>query len=167
MHIDDAARVTVALNRDSWDMTRCSVARALGVVGTRSAMLIMREAFYGARRFDEFARRVGVTDAVAAERLRELVSAGLLEKRPYKEPGQRTREEYRLTEMGRELFPAIIALMQWGDRWLAGEQGPPLEVRHADCGELVHAEVRCAAGHAVERPGGVIMQAVRAASSRR
>src|SRR6266568_2527399 len=86
--------------RDSWDMTRCSVARALGVVGTRSAMLIMREAFYGARRFDEFARRVGVTDAVAAERLRELVAAGLLEKRPYKEPGQRTREEYRLTTMG-------------------------------------------------------------------
>ncbi len=146
---DTPGRVRPLESRDTWDMTGCSVARALDVVGTRSAMLILREAYYGARRFDEFARRVGVTDAVAAERLREFVDAGLLEKRPYKEPGQRTRQEYRLTQMGRELFPAVVALMQWGDRWLAGEQGPPIELAHGGCGEPVGAEVRCGAGHRV------------------
>lgn len=154
----DPASVRLLSDRDRWDMTRCSVGRALEVVGTRSSMLILREAFYGARRFDEFARKVGITDAVAAERLRELVDAGVLAKRPYKEPGQRTRQEYRLTDMGRELFPAIVALMQWGDRWLAGEQGPPLDLRHLDCGERVHAEVRCTAGHEIARPAEVTVR---------
>src|SRR5947209_5765312 len=86
-------------DRDSWRATRCSVDRALGVVGTRSAMLILREAYYGTRRFSEFARRVGITDAVAAARLRELCEAGLLRRETYREPGQRARAEYHLTEM--------------------------------------------------------------------
>jgi len=139
-------------DRDAWSADRCSVDAALGVVGTRSAMLLMREAFYGARRFEQFARRVGITDAVAAARLRELVDAGLLQRRPYQEPGQRTRQEYVLTAMGRDLLPAVIALMQWGDRWLAGEGGPPVTLTHegdADCGQPVGVELRCAAGHPV------------------
>ena len=118
------------------------------VVGTRSAMLLMREAFYGTRRFDDFASRVGITEAVAAKRLRELVDAGLLERTPYQEPGQRTRHEYRLTEMGRDLAPAALALMQWGDRYLADE-GAPLRLRHADCGAAVEVQVRCTEGHDV------------------
>jgi len=120
-------------------------------------MLLMREAFYGARRFEQFARRVGITDAVAAARLRELVDAGLLQRRPYQEPGQRTRQEYVLTPKGRDLLPAVIALMQWGDRWLAGEAGPPVVLSHGGeqaggeqaCGEPVGVELRCAAGHPV------------------
>jgi DNA-binding HxlR family transcriptional regulator len=136
-------------DRDSWTATNCSVRRALDVVGTRSAMLIMREAFYGARRFDEFTRRVQITEAVAAARLRELTDAGLLARTPYQEPGQRTRYEYELTEMGRDLAPALLALMQWGDRYLADQPGGPMKITHEQCGEPVHVEVRCAAGHEV------------------
>jgi len=135
----------------AWTPTQCTIARALDVVGTRSAMLIMREAHYGTTRFDEIARRVGITEAVAAARLRELVEAGLLVKEPYREPGQRTRHEYRLTDMGRDLLPALMALMQWGDAYLADGK-PPLALTHAGCGAPVHAEVRCAEGHAVDLP---------------
>lgn len=127
---------------------RCSVSKALEVVGTRSALLLIREAFLGTRRFDDFARRVGVTEAVASARLRELVDAGLLEKRPYQEPGQRTRSEYRLTQMGRDLYPVITALRQWGDKYLADDM-PALDVTHRECGAPVHAEVRCEKGHLV------------------
>src|SRR5215218_9345385 len=119
-------------DRDAWSAhDRCSIGRAMQVVGTRSAMLLMREAFYGTRRFDDFAARVGITEAAAAKRLRELVDAGLLERTPYREPGQRTRHEYRLTGMGRDLLPAALALMQWGDGYLAGEEGPPIALHHA------------------------------------
>src|SRR3978361_168574 len=98
-------------DRAAWSADdRCSIHRAMQVVGTRSAMLLMREAFYGTRRFDDFAARVGITEAIAAKRLRELVEAGLLERSPYREPGQRTRHEYRLTDMGRDLVPATLAL---------------------------------------------------------
>ena len=128
---------------------RCSIGRAMQVIGTRSAMLLMREAYYGTRRFDDFAARVGITEAVAAKRLRELVDAGLLERAPYQEPGQRTRQEYRLTGMGRALAPAALALMQWGDTYLADEPGGPLALRHAGCGAPVAVEVRCAEGHEV------------------
>jgi DNA-binding HxlR family transcriptional regulator len=137
-------------DRTTWSAHgRCSIGRAMEVVGTRSAMLLMREAFYGTRRFDDFAARVGITEAVAAKRLRELVDAGLLERTPYREPGQRTRHEYRLTEMGRDLAPAALALMQWGDRYLAGEDGAPVRLRHADCGAELGVHVRCANGHEV------------------
>jgi DNA-binding HxlR family transcriptional regulator len=136
-------------DRDSWRADRCSVDRAFGVVGTRSAVLILREAYYGGTRFEEFVRRVRVTDAVAAARLRELVDAGLLERRPYREPGSRTRQEYLLTDSGRELLPALLALMQWGDRHLAGEEGAPLLLTHTGCAAPISVQVRCAAGHEV------------------
>ena len=136
-------------DRDRWSTTRCSIDAALQVVSTRSAMLILREAYYGTRRFDDFVSRVGITEAVAAARLRELTEAGLLRREPYREPGRRTRHEYRLTEMGLDLFPALVALAQWGDKYLAGPSGPPLTWRHAECGEPVAAKVVCAAGHEV------------------
>jgi DNA-binding HxlR family transcriptional regulator len=137
-------------DRTAWSAhDRCSVGRAMDVIGTRSAMLLMREAYYGTHRFDDFAARVGITEAVAAKRLRELVDAGLLERRPYREPGQRTRHEYLLTPMGRDLLPAVLALMQWGDRYLAGDEGAPLVLRHADCGAQAAVEIRCAEGHDV------------------
>ncbi len=139
----------VLADRDSWRADRCSVARALDVVGTRSAMLLLREAYYGGRRFDDLARRVGITETVAAARLRELVDAGLLVKEPYREPGQRTRHEYVLTPMGRDLLPAVIGLMQWGDRWLQGERGPGIALQHVGCGAQVGVEIRCTAGHPV------------------
>ena len=134
---------------DGWSRENCSVVRALEVIGRRSTLLMLREAFLGTSRFDDFARRVGVTESVAAARLRELVAHGLLERHPYREPGQRTRHEYRLTAKGRDLLPVVLALMTWGDRYLADAGGPPLVVAHADCGAPVRAEARCAAGHLV------------------
>jgi DNA-binding HxlR family transcriptional regulator len=130
--------------RGAWEATRCTLAQTLDVVGSRSAFLLMREAFYGTTRFDEFAHRVGISEPVAAARLKELVEIGLLERVPYQEPGQRTRLEYRLTAMGVDFFPALVALMQWGDRWL---EPAGVEMRHRDCGGSVRAELRCDHGH--------------------
>src|SRR5215207_5390070 len=135
--------------RDEWVADRCSIAGALDVVGTRSALLILREAFYGATRFDEFASRAAISEPVAASRLRELVEAGLLRREPYREPGQRTRHAYRLTEKGADLLPVLVALQRWGDKWLADDGRGLVELRHVGCGEPVAAELRCAAGHAV------------------
>ncbi|MFC0541451.1 winged helix-turn-helix transcriptional regulator [Kutzneria chonburiensis] len=108
----------------SWQPTRCSLALAMDVIGTKSAFLLLREAIYGTTRFDDFVRRVGITEAVAAGRLKELVEAGILAKQPYREPGQRTRSEYVLTEKGEALFPAMLALIQWGDEYLQPDGGP-------------------------------------------
>ncbi|MFJ8495279.1 winged helix-turn-helix transcriptional regulator [Streptomyces sp. NPDC094038] len=138
-------------DRDAWSMANCSVARTLEIAGNRTALLIMREAFLGTRRFDDFARRVGVGEPAASARLKELTAAGLLERVPYQEPGQRTRYAYRLTEKGRDFLPVLTALRQWGDTWAADEQGPPLVVRHKDCGAEVHAVLRCDDGHDVPR----------------
>jgi DNA-binding HxlR family transcriptional regulator len=134
--------------RGSWTAERCTIARSLDVLTTRSAFLILREAFYGTTRFDDFAKRVGISEPVAAARLRELVEQGLLEREDYREPGQRTRQRYRLTEKGVDLFPVLVALMQWGDKWL-DDRGGPVELRHRGCGEPVAVELRCAAGHTV------------------
>lgn len=127
-------------DRDSWRATRCSIDRALTVVGTRSAMLLMREAFYGTTRFHDFANRVGITDAATASRLKELVETGVLETRPYREAGQRTRHEYRLTDMGEALLPALLALMQWSDKYLQ-DDGGPLRVVENDTGSPVRVRV--------------------------
>jgi DNA-binding HxlR family transcriptional regulator len=142
-----AVRLTGSLSpRGGWQATMCSMAKTLDVVSSKSALLILREAFYGTVRFDDFAERAGISEPVAAARLRELVEAGLLAREPYREPGQRTRMSYRLTDKGAELLPVLVALMQWGDRWLQPD-GPPVLLRHTDCGEPVRAELRCAAGH--------------------
>ncbi len=135
--------------RSGWTAEGCSIARALEVVSTRSAQLILREAAYGTTRFEDFAHRVRISEPVAAARLRELVDQGLLERRPYRVTGQRQRLEYHLTEMGREFLPVLVALMRWGDRWLAPD-GAPVELVHRSCGEPVQAELRCAAGHRPE-----------------
>jgi DNA-binding HxlR family transcriptional regulator len=143
----DLPRLTGRLEpRGAWTASACSLARALDVVSTRSAFLLLREAFYGTARFDDFAERAGVSEPVAAARLRELVGAGLLTREEYREPGQRARLAYRLTDKGADLFPALAALMQWGDRWLSSDGGP-IGLRHRDCGEPVEVELRCAAGH--------------------
>lgn len=136
------------VDRDTWTAESCSLAAALGVIGRRATMLLLREAFYGAHRFDEFVRRAGFTEAVTAARLRELVDDGLLERRPYQDPGQRSRAEYHLTEKGHDLFPTVIALMSWGDKW-AQPDGGPLSFTHARCGAPVDVDVRCRKGHSV------------------
>jgi DNA-binding HxlR family transcriptional regulator len=147
--MEHALRLTGSLEpRGAWEADGCTIAQALDVIPTRSAFLILREAFYGTSRFDEFAQRVGISEPVTAARLRELVENGLLKREDYQEPGQRTRQRYKLTEKGADLFPALVALMQWGDRWL-DDRGGPVELRHRDCGEPVAVELKCAAGHTV------------------
>ncbi|HEY2316937.1 MAG TPA: helix-turn-helix domain-containing protein [Solirubrobacteraceae bacterium] len=136
--------------REDWAADRCPMAHALDVVRTKSAFLVLREAFYGATRFEEFVQRTQLSEPVAAARLRELTDAELLEREPYQEPGQRTRQLYRLTEKGADLLPALVALMQWGDKWVL-PGGARVEVRHRDCGARVTAELRCEHDHAVER----------------
>jgi DNA-binding HxlR family transcriptional regulator len=125
----------------------CPIERALDRVGTRSSMVLLREVFYGTRRFDELARRTGLSDAVAAKRLKQMVADGLLSQQPYREPGARTRSEYVLTERGQELFALLIALADWGLRLDADNAG--VEFVHAGCGARLEATVRCADGHEV------------------
>jgi DNA-binding HxlR family transcriptional regulator len=138
--------------RSAWTADRCPMAGTLDVVSTRTAFLLMREAFYGATRFEQFVERAGVSEPVAAARLRELTEEGLLVREPYQEPGQRTRYAYRLTEKGSDLLPVLVSLMEWGDRWaLAGGAG--VELRHAGCGAPVGVALRCAEGHEVSGAG--------------
>lgn len=148
-------------DRYAWRADRCPIGKALEVVGTRSAMLIMREAYYGTTRFDDFAERVGITETVAAARLRELTSDGLLERRPYREPGQRTRHEYRLTERGRDLVPVVLSLFEWGAKHLSPGGRPPVDLTHAGCGAPVHVVVRCGEDHPVTLEEVVVSPAPR------
>ncbi|HZO79736.1 MAG TPA: helix-turn-helix domain-containing protein [Solirubrobacteraceae bacterium] len=134
--------------RDGWVADRCPMAAALSVVSTRSAFLVLREAFYGATRFDQFVSRTGISEPVAAMRLKELEAEGLLERHPYQEPGQRTRHEYALTEKGADLLPVLISLMRWGDKW-AIEGGSRVELTHAGCGGIVGVSLACSEGHGV------------------
>ncbi|MFE3191349.1 winged helix-turn-helix transcriptional regulator [Nocardia sp. NPDC059240] len=132
----------------TWTPEGCSIAKAMDIVGTRSAILILRECYYGTTRFDGFAARVGITDAAASSALRKLVEAGLLEKRPYREEGKRTRNEYVLTPMGLDLLPAVVALWQWGDKYL--QDGiAPLQRLEDSTGEPVSVELRSASGNPV------------------
>jgi DNA-binding HxlR family transcriptional regulator len=134
-------------DRDAWSAVgHCPIEKAMGLIGTKSAMLIMREAFYGTTRFDDFARRVGITKAAASTRLSELVEAGLLTKRPYQEPGQRSRDEYVLTEAGMDLMPVVWAMFEWGRKHV---KDSGLRLTHLDCRGEVGVELRCAEGHSV------------------
>ena len=137
----------VLADRDAWSAVgHCSVEKTMALVGTKSAMLIMREAYYGTTRFDDFARRVGITKAATSARLSELVDAGLLTKRPYREPGQRSRDEYVLTAAGTEFMPVVWAMFEWGRRHLGDSR---LRLTHLGCGAEAGVEIRCAEGHEV------------------
>lgn len=150
---EDPMRLTDTLaDRNRWSTRRCPAAAALDVVGSRSAVLIMREAFYGTTRFDDFVERVGITDGVASGRLRELTALGLLARVPYREPGSRTRYEYRLTERGADFAPVVMALFEWGSKHLTPSGRAPFDFTHDEdggCGAPVHARVVCDAGHDV------------------
>jgi DNA-binding HxlR family transcriptional regulator len=120
----------------------CSVARTLEVVGEKWALLAVREVFLGNGRFDQMVRRTGAPRDTMAARLRALVGSGIFERRQYSE--HPARFEYHLTDAGRDLYPVILTLMRWGDRYLAGEAGPPLQLEH-DCGQRLSAQLVCEA----------------------
>jgi DNA-binding HxlR family transcriptional regulator len=135
-------------DRFRYSAANCSIARTLGVVGEKWTLLILREAFYGVRRFDDFHAGLGCARNLLASRLKTLVVHGLLERVGYTDERGRGRHEYKLTDKGRDLFPVVVALMQWGDRWTADEAGPAVQMFHRECGAPVTAELTCGAGHA-------------------
>jgi DNA-binding HxlR family transcriptional regulator len=118
-----------------------SVSRALALVGEKWTMLILREAFFGVRRYGQLARNLGIPRPTLSARLRSLVDAGLLERVPYTTDPD--RHEYRLTRAGIDLFPSVIGLMRWGDAHLAGPEGAPIALRHNDCGDIADPYLAC------------------------
>jgi DNA-binding HxlR family transcriptional regulator len=120
-----------------------SVSRTLALVGERWTLLILRETFFGVRRYGEFARNLTIPRPTLSARLKTMVDAGLLDRVRYATDPD--RHEYRLTTAGRDLFPAVVMLMRWGDVHLAGSEGPPIMLRHNECGEISESYVAC--GH--------------------
>jgi len=119
-----------------------SVGRTLALLGERWTLLVLREAFFGVRRYGQFARNLGIPRPTLSARLRTLVDAGLLERVRY--AADPDRYEYRLTEAGIDLFPSIVTLMRWGDAHLAGPEGPPIVLRHNGCGAIADPHLACA-----------------------
>lgn len=121
--------------RTDFATMRCPVARTMAVLGERWSILLLREAYYGATRFDEFERNLGIAPNILSARLRSLVQHGVLEKLPA--PGG--RHSYRLSEKGRDFFPAFVALKRWGDRWMTDERGPLIVLEERATGREVVA----------------------------
>ena len=119
----------------------CSLARSVAVIGDRWTLLILRDCFLGVRRFEAFQDRLGISRSIITERLQRLVEEGVLKKVPYQE--RPLRHEYRLTEKGLALHPVILAIVAWGDRYYAGDAGPPLLHRHKACGCDFHPVQTC------------------------
>lgn len=148
----------------------CSVAQCLEVVGEWWTLLILRDAFVGVTRFDEFQERLGISRNVLGQRLASLVEHGVLAKAAYCE--HPPRYDYRLTDKGRDLWPVITTMRQWGDKHAAPD-GPPLELIHQPCGQITEAQLTCSAcaqtmhGRNVRAvPGpGAVEPLVRAASA--
>jgi DNA-binding HxlR family transcriptional regulator len=122
---------------------KCSVARTLSVIGDRWTLLIVRDTFLGLRRFEDFRRDLRLTRHRLAARLRKLVDDGILERVLYHERPRRF--EYRLTEKGIDLYPVVVALLRWGDRWMVDSDGPPIELLHRNCGSHVMPVLTCPA----------------------
>ena len=133
-----------------YDTANCSIGAAVKIIGERQTFLVLREAFNGVRRFDEMQRRTAIPRQVLSDRLARLADEGLLRKVPYRDSGQRRRDEYRLTDKGLDLYPVLVALMEWGDRHAVGPVGPQVLLRHRECGEPVGLQLSCRAGHTLE-----------------
>ena len=146
------------MRKTSFAEMNCSVAQALELVGEWWTLLILRDVFLGVRRFDDFVERLGISRNVLADRLDKLVAAEVLERRPYDEG--RGRYDYVLTEKGRDLWPVLTTLREWGDRWIVGEGNEPLVLEHRACGATIRLRHTCdACGEALDarsvvpRPG--------------
>jgi DNA-binding HxlR family transcriptional regulator len=129
------------MRHDDLAKERCSILRPLALFGDRWTLVIMRQAFAGVRRFEDFQNSLGVSRAVLAERLRRLVESGVLERRAYRD-AHRTRDEYRLTAKGLDLYPVLMALRAWGDKYLAPD-GEFVIYRHRGCGGRAEVHLVC------------------------
>ena len=144
--------------RSQEDGVRGSVGAAAQLLGDRWTFLILREAYFGARRFNEFAESLGLSRNILSERLKMLVAHGIFEQRAY--GPSKTRSEYRLAPAGRDVFPIVVALLQWGDKHLAGRDGPSIVLRHTLCGADADPQLVCRAwrepidvGEVIPSPG--------------
>jgi DNA-binding HxlR family transcriptional regulator len=136
------------MQRTSFKDMNCSIAQCLEVVGEWWSMLLVRDAFLGVTRFDDFQARLGISRNVLNQRLTHLVEEGVLERVPYQE--RPTRWDYRLTDKGHDLWHVLTAMRQWGDRWAAPE-GAPVQVVHKACGHVAEAVATCSeCGEALE-----------------
>ena len=131
------------------DTTNCSIARTLEVVGEKWTLLILREVWYGASRFSDFERILGCPRNLLSVRLHKLVEHGILSTERYQEAGSRSRLRYVITTKGNDLVPAVLGLLQWGDRYRADPAGPAIVARHDGCGGQLSAQVRCEHDHHV------------------
>ena len=131
------------MQRTDFSLMTCSIARSLAVAGEPWSPLVLRDVWVGINRFDDIQRDLGLSRKVLAERLKHLVEEGMLERVPYSE--RPARYEYALTRKGFEFVDVLMAMAAWGDRWTAGEAGPPSLRRHRTCGQLTQVELRCAA----------------------
>lgn len=127
----------------------CSIAGTLDALGDAWSILILRELFFGVHRFNDLQRDTGMSRSVLANRLARLVELGVVRTRPYRDPGDRERHEYRLTRKGVDLLPVLVALMQWGDRHLNGGDGP-VRLSRRGTDEVVRVGLQTAAGAPVE-----------------
>ncbi|WP_034268194.1 winged helix-turn-helix transcriptional regulator [Haloechinothrix halophila] len=130
------------MQRTKFGDMACSIARTLDVIGEPWSPLILRNVYVGITRFDELRQNLGISRKVLAERLKWLVENGVLAREEYS--ARPPRYEYVLTPRGQELCDLLLVMVRWGDRWLAGEAGPPVLYRHHACGEVSHVELRCA-----------------------
>lgn len=128
------------MQRTNFGDMACSIARTLEVMGEPWTPLVIRDVFVGMNRFEQIQQDLGISRKVLTERLNHLVAHGVLERRPY---DNRPRHEYHLTQRGTELFDVLMVMVGWGDKWLAGEEGPPTLYRHHACGEVSHVDLRC------------------------
>jgi len=139
-------------------MDNCTVARSLEILGEKWTFIVLRDVFMGIRRFDDFIARNGIPRQVLSNRLATLTSRGILRKETYREPGARPRAEYRLTDKGMDVYPILVAMRQWGDRYEADPEGPPLLMLHRDCGAEVSLRLHCADGHELDSPRQVSLR---------
>jgi DNA-binding HxlR family transcriptional regulator len=129
------------MQRTQFGEMACSIARTLDVAGEPWSPLIVRNIYVGINRFDQLQQSLGISRKVLAERLRWLTEAGVLERRQYSD--KPARHEYALTEMGLDLVEVLMVMVRWGDKWLAGQAGPPVLYRHHACGQISHVELHC------------------------
>jgi DNA-binding HxlR family transcriptional regulator len=140
------------MQRTNFADMACSIARTLDVIGEPWSPLILRDVWVGFSRFEQIQTDLGISRKVLTERLHHLVEHGILERRPY---DRRPRYEYVLTERGTELVGLLMVMVAWGDRWLAGQAGPPVLYRHHACGEISHVDLHCAHCGEPMRPGDI------------
>lgn len=141
----------------AWSTENCTVGRTMAILGERWTVVVLREVFNGVRRFEDIRRHSGIPRQVLSNRLAQLVEQDVLRKEPYRPTtGGRTRHEYRPTAKGLDLYLVMVAVAEWGDRYLADPEGPPVEFVHRGCDARVHPVVECEAGHRVQGPREVV-----------